>query len=314
MKGFFFFIVKMIGKGIGAIIAFLLQFWWLFLILFIRAAYCAAAKEWGWLAGIVSVIAAFVLPIITIVLWMAVIGGDDTKVDSENKTRRVKDNELNKNQSAYLRLLAAMMAKIAKADGHIDESEICSAEKAFDRLGFSDIQKQLCILAFRNALNEPHSADYYAAEMVRLDYSYEMRLIAYEILWDVACADKVLTPEERNVLRKLERVLKLNQGTFNKFFTERIASQTNNSRANYWWEKSSSQSNPLEDEYDELGCKPTATDDELKVAYRTLAKKYHPDILRAQGMPESLMGKANERMARINTAWEKIKKARGIKN
>jgi hypothetical protein len=31
-------------------------------------------------------------------------------------------------------------------------------------------------------------------------------------------------------------------------------------------------------------------------------------------MPESLMRKSNARMARINAAWDKIKKARGIKN
>ena len=75
-----------------------------------------------------------------------------------------------------------------------------------------------------------------------------------------------------------------------------------------------SRNDPLDYEYNELGCSSNATDEELRRAYRNLAKKLHPDILRAQGMPEALMGKANARMARINAAWDKIKKTRGIKN
>ena len=50
----------------------------------------------------------------------------------------------------------------------------------------------------------------------------------------------------------------------------------------------------------------------LKRKYRDLAKKNHPDALRAQGLPEEMIGKATERMSRINAAWAAIKEARGI--
>ena len=84
-------------------------------------------------------------------------------------------NTFAQHQYAYLKLLAAMIAKIAKADGQIAASEIHAAEDSFARLGLSEVQRQLCILAFRNALNEQYAIDYYAEEMVNLGFSDEMR-------------------------------------------------------------------------------------------------------------------------------------------
>ena len=68
----------------------------------------------------------------------------------------------------------------------------------------------------------------------------------------------------------------------------------------------------LQAEYDLLGCPADATDDAARNAYRMAAKKYHPDILRAGGMPEAEVRKASAMMAKVNEAWEKIRKARGI--
>ena len=54
----------------------------------------------------------------------------------------------------------------------------------------------------------------------------------------------------------------------------------------------------------------TASDEEVKKAYRTLAKKHHPDKLQDLG-EEHLKG-ANEKFQSIQTAYEKIKRERGI--
>ena len=51
----------------------------------------------------------------------------------------------------------------------------------------------------------------------------------------------------------------------------------------------------------------------MRKAYREKAKKLHPDLLRAQGLPEDLLAKANEQMARVNAAWDEIRRARGMK-
>lgn len=57
----------------------------------------------------------------------------------------------------------------------------------------------------------------------------------------------------------------------------------------------------------------TASDDEVRKAYRTKAKRYHPDVIRAQGLPESEVARATELMSRINSAWDRICSARGMR-
>ncbi len=296
-----------------------MQFLVIILIVVAIGAYQTAAQEWGVIAGVLSILVAIISPFLSLYLW-GLWSGEDNKnknVKTGPHQQSVKNNSSQedvfiRHQSAYLRLLSSMIAKIAKVDGRIDASEIRSAESSFTKLGFSEVQRQLCILAFRNALNESHDIYYYANEMVNHGFNYEMRVIAYEILWDVACADGILAPEEKKVLEWLERRLMLGSGTFLRFFRQRVRESN---EWDYNQQKGSNQySDSLESEYAELGCASSATDAELRNAYRSLAKKLHPDILRAQGMPDALMAKANARMARINAAWDKIKKTRGIKS
>ncbi len=67
---------------------------------------------------------------------------------------------------------------------------------------------------------------------------------------------------------------------------------------------------PLADAYRQLGVAPSASDAAVKKAYHQMARKYHPDTLRAQGLSEDMMRKATDRMARINAAWELIRQKR----
>lgn len=60
------------------------------------------------------------------------------------------------------------------------------------------------------------------------------------------------------------------------------------------------------DPYKVLGVNPSATDAEIKSAYRSLAKKYHPDRYKGHDL-EDLAG---ERLKEINEAYEIIQKER----
>ena len=62
----------------------------------------------------------------------------------------------------------------------------------------------------------------------------------------------------------------------------------------------------MTDPYRILGVSPSASDDEVKKAYRALAKKYHPDNYQDDPVREI----ANEKMKEINAAYEEIQKIR----
>lgn len=66
----------------------------------------------------------------------------------------------------------------------------------------------------------------------------------------------------------------------------------------------------LESAYQVLGITPSATDDEVRRAYRSMALKHHPDKVAALG--EDVRKAAEKKLQEINAAKERIWKARGL--
>ncbi len=63
----------------------------------------------------------------------------------------------------------------------------------------------------------------------------------------------------------------------------------------------------MNDPYKVLGVSPSATDEEVKSAYRALARKYHPDNYPAD---HPLADLASEKMKEINQAYDEIQRMR----
>ncbi len=63
----------------------------------------------------------------------------------------------------------------------------------------------------------------------------------------------------------------------------------------------------MKDPYKVLGISPNASDEDIKNAYRALARKYHPDNYAADNPLAEL---ANEKMKEINEAYDEIQRGR----
>lgn len=234
----------------------------------------------------------------------AVIGNyvGDLITAKKNNTQEASEQEL-----FILGSIAAMLAKLAKADGRVSEAEIEFCESAFKRLGITGKKREYCIEVFRKAKNDEHSLYSYAASFADSGVETQIRQLVYDILWDLAIADGHISPIELELLKNAPLYLKIG---FNAFYWQCYRHGIN---SEYSSGNDTTSSSPLYDPYEVLEISRSASNDEIKKAYRDKAKKLHPDILKAQGLSDALIAKANDQMARINAAWDEIKKERNIR-
>ena len=71
-----------------------------------------------------------------------------------------------------------------------------------------------------------------------------------------------------------------------------------------------SASSRLDKAYQTLGVSSSASEDEVKRAYRRLMNQHHPDKLVAKGLPQEMMDLANQKTQEIKAAYELIRNSR----
>jgi DnaJ like chaperone protein len=233
----------------------------------------------------------------------AAIGGAigaslENKNSKKNTSSYEEDTEL-----VFVVTLASMMAKMAKADGSISQSEANQISELFDELDFTNEKRAIAIKAFKNAKDDEFSIYDYARQYKKIS-DYDLQEFLYSVLWLIALADGEIHENEKYILKKIPPILGLPQSKFDEFWNDIHNKKENNNKYQ------ESNTTTLEECYTILGCNQQDSMQIIKKKYRILISEYHPDKIQSKGLPESFMKFATEQMQKINFAYDTIKNSR----
>ncbi|MEM8982520.1 MAG: co-chaperone DjlA [Pseudomonadota bacterium] len=206
-------------------------------------------------------------------------------------------------------LLFTLLGAIAKADGRVQQREIDVASRLMQRLAFNAADTEAAIVAFRHGkqpgLDLAMAVGTYC-ERERPDDDTRrglLRVIVAAVLegstmskpvraqlWIIAQAFGVGRVE----LVQLEALLRAEQGIGEAREQRDVDAE-------------------LQAAYGRLELDDSATDREIKKAYRRLMNRHHPDKLAGAGASETEIEAAEQRSREIIRAYEKIRQRRGIR-
>ena len=208
-------------------------------------------------------------------------------------------------QMAFFTATFSVMGHIAKADGKVTTAEINLAKHIMDELALSEEMRTAAINLFQQGKDSNFPLygilDQFRRECHRRTHLIRMFL---EIQIQAAYADGVLDKAEESVLHKICTHLGIS-----RFEYESIKLQFQAQQRFYGQSQGSSVKN-TNNAYAVLGINDSASDAEVKKAYRRLMSQNHPDKLVAKGLPEEMMVLAKEKTQKIRKAYETIRESR----
>jgi DnaJ like chaperone protein len=216
--------------------------------------------------------------------------------------RTVVGKRLAQVQAQFLESTFAAMGALCKADGVITRDEIATAESMFIRLHLSGEQREIAKAAFNRGKAPEFDLDAEMTNFARVSHGNRPLLVMFlQIQCAAVAGDGNVHPAEHQMLVRIARLLGL---------TEADVAQLEALLRTSAGAPSPRQS--LDDAYAALGVPPSASDAQIKQAYRRLMSQNHPDKLAGKGLPESMREMAEERTREISTAYAVLKEARGF--
>ena len=236
----------------------------------------------------------FIIFILLILLYSSVFG----KREGPRKTIHAhRYQEFN-----FLENLLILSADVIKADGHFKRSELDYLRNFFTQ-NLGQLQAQLALNRLREILQENHNR-VYVCETIRSNTHIHERLLVLQFLFGLANADGHLHPEEILIIEKISILLDISRTNYESVKAMFMGGGNPGGDGNGY------RSHTLDNDYKILGISADASDDEVKKAYRTMAKQYHPD--RVAHLGEEMRKQAEEKFSRMTDAYDRIKKARGM--
>ena len=205
-------------------------------------------------------------------------------------------------------LLIALMAKVAKADGRVCELEAELLKHTFNDIAShfensDEIRDKLKALYAK----EKESFDNMIIiceklySLTRNDYTKRIKIMEY--LLNLAFIDKEFSNTEKMITEDISNALKIRIEDFDNMIK---------TFKTFYAQQASSKAISLEKAYEILESNISDDAATLKKNYRTLVKKYHPDIITGQGASQNIIDDATKKLQEINEAYEMIKKDKGL--
>jgi DnaJ like chaperone protein len=211
-------------------------------------------------------------------------------------------------QSRYIESTFAVIGALCKADGVVTRDEIQFTEGLFTKFHLSPEQRALAKAAFARGKSADFDLDAEVDKFGRtVRHSSALIQFFLQIQILAIAADGQIHEKEHEMVVRIARRLGLG--------AVEIAHLEAMLRAAARGPSEPSGPPPQErheDAYAALGVSPTASDEEVKRAYKKLIIEHHPDKLAAKGLPENMREFAEERAREINAAFDLIKKSRGL--
>ncbi len=184
--------------------------------------------------------------------------------------------------------LLVLCAAVMKADSRILKTELDFVRNFFNRQ-FGEAHTQERMLLFREILKQEIQIGQ-VCQQIKQYVDPPSRLQLIHLLFGLASSDGNVGQEELNVISQISHLIGVGQADFNSIKAMFIAE--------------------TDSAYKILEIEKSATDDEVKKAFRKMAVKYHPDKVHHLG-PE-FQKDAQEKFKKINDAYDRVKKERGL--
>lgn len=185
--------------------------------------------------------------------------------------------------------LLSLASIVIKADGRVSQTELDYAREYFVRAYGKD-RANATFRTFNDVIKNREISASRICQYLNARTRYEVRLQILHFLFGIAEADGSISPQEVNTLSSIAGYFRINHQDFESI-------------KNMFIKKADSA-------YKILEVDRSASDDDIKRAFRTMAKKYHPDKL--MDMDEAYRKGAEEKFRQVQEAYEAIQKERGL--
>ncbi|MCF8052486.1 MAG: TerB family tellurite resistance protein [Desulfobacterales bacterium] len=189
----------------------------------------------------------------------------------------------------------SMLAKVARADGHVSRAEIDTIERFMtEDLRLSPQSRNAAVGIFQTALDSPQTFEDFAGQFYE-QFRFQPQILEFmlDILFRLSTADGRLTEEGESMIRSAARIFGIGEERYRRI------------RQGY--------ASDVDSYYAVLGVAREDSAEEIKRAYRRLVQEYHPDKIAAKGLPEEFTRFAQDKFREIQEAYEKVKSDKGIR-